>query len=63
MDPNFELENVSDFDFQYYTISKDGDYVFLFDENNNQIPLDDCPFDFQIKVKNKWLNGFNMTAI
>lgn len=57
VDPKYELDNSSEFDFQYYTISKDEDYVFLFDENNNQIPLDDCPFDFQIKVKNKWINA------
>lgn len=54
-DPTYEINNADELDYQYYTIAKDGDYVYIIDENNNQVPLNDCPFDFQIRVNGRWI--------
>lgn len=55
IDPSYEVDDYDPLDFQYYTVHKEEDYVFIIDENNNQVPLNDCPFEFQIKVKGRWI--------
>lgn len=48
-------DSSDDAEYQYYTVLKEEDILILVDEFNNTIPLEDCPFEFQIKVKNKWI--------
>jgi hypothetical protein len=55
IDPSYGTGNVDELDYQYYKIAKDDDYVYVLDENNNKVPLSDCPFDFQIRVKGRWM--------
>ncbi|MCT8138951.1 DUF2777 family protein [Anaerobacillus sp. CMMVII] len=55
VDPAYEISNQDELDYQYYTVVKEDDYIYIVDENNNQVPLDDCPFDFQIRVKGRWI--------
>lgn len=56
IDPTYAFDETLDPDFKYYTVSNQKDFYYLVDESNNQIPLDDCPFDFQINVKGKWIS-------
>ncbi len=55
VDPSYEIDEADNLDFQYYSITKKGDTIYIIDENNNQIPLSDCPFEFQIKLKGRWV--------
>lgn len=55
IDPTYTFDDTIDSDFQYYTVSNEKDFFYLVDDSNNQIPLQDCPFDFQINVKGQWI--------
>ncbi len=55
VDSTYEIDSTDDIDYQYYTVFKDEDLSYIIDENNNQVPLHDCPFDFQIRVKGRWI--------
>lgn len=55
IDPTYQFDETKDPDFKYYTVSNEKDFFYLVDESNNQIPLQDCPFDFQINVKGQWI--------
>ncbi|RXJ04010.1 DUF2777 family protein [Anaerobacillus alkaliphilus] len=55
VDSTYELDESEETDFQYYTVFKEDDFAYIIDENNNQVPLNDCPFDFQIRVKGRWV--------
>ncbi|WNF38090.1 DUF2777 family protein [Bacillaceae bacterium IKA-2] len=55
IDPTYQFDDTIDSDFQYYTVSNEKDFYYLIDGYNNQIPLRDCPFDFQINIKGQWI--------
>lgn len=55
IDPSYEGID-DEAEYQYYTIFKNENYVYLIDDKQHQIPLDECPFDFQMKLQNKWTN-------
>lgn len=55
IDPTYVFDDTLDSNFQYYTVANQKDCFYLVDDSNNQIPLRECPFDFQINVKGQWI--------
>lgn len=54
IDPSYEIKSSKELDYQYYTIYSNSDGIYLNDQNNNLIPLSNCPFEFEIHVNGTW---------
>ncbi len=54
IDPSYTIQSSREADYQYYTIFKNSKDIYLNDQNNNLIPLSNCPFEFEINVNGHW---------